>query len=89
MVDLTIVEMKGFWMETQIRYGAISVYMFVLVWKSKHAVMSIHQKAKMVINMPICLSEFQEAPDGHSSVSKPAPSDSHKLTDQENENGVM
>ena len=51
--------------------------------------MSIHQKSKMVINMPICLSEFQEAPDGHSSVSKPAPSDSHKLTDQENENDAV
>jgi len=57
--------------------------------KSKHAVMSIHQKAKMVINMPVCLSEFQKAPDDHSSVSKSAPSDSHKLTDQENENDVM
>ena len=51
--------------------------------------MSIHQKAKMVINMPVCLSEFQKAPDDHSSVSKSAPSDSHKLTDQENENDVM
>jgi len=48
--------------------------------------MSIHQKAKMIINKLVCV---QEAPDGHSSVSKPAPSDSHKLTDQENENDVM
>jgi len=31
----------------------------------------------------------KEAPDSHSSVSKPASSDSHKLTDQENENDAV